>query len=882
MRPIHLETEEGHPRDVFRLAAREFSELRGSVEQKAYAESIVRFSTETNFDCLSVLRALDLAYKEMLPGGKNKAGGLTILDGIEQYFERVGHSAKLLIPIRVRRAEVLADELSETDKLINAISINSASVKRLPWFTDIKGKDARFTTDEFVEKTKNSLGDVQRTPVILEGTQVPGMTLNVVTTIPLSVAALQTISLDMARELHLDDQTIAALKIAGISDHLPKITPFQIARSTYESIFFITKKLAVDSLGNTSADEISKMRYEVLRQVRAASENQCTGIPDILTHKWDGVSLQDIISFKAHIPKSKGETYREYGQNDKLGKMILRYIAAVPGGDYLWQRIVESLFLVHSNANEINASLQPEEIRFAEKVFKFQKWMSEKLLLTSFADIYPKKNFAKKFAPYLTDDPEFAELFGKALNHMDRAAATRVGKDIFQNTAHAPGTIHRFHSRVTLEEAAETCPLVVIARQQAIQRESIHAFHVNREINILFNSRWIQIRDKIIQTLSGRADFRKLNFLFVGLISKAAVDYDEVTSAGLIDSINKNLGGNFFERLGSKKSEIEEINRIIRDEMLNIDYWPHSHLSHVIEFSQETLPEIMGFKSIQFIVGDDMQEKVGFQLRAGDDTWGIAGHIEADGNVNWMLVEAQLPDGLKSMLDHIVLAYFRDLLVVGKIETRERKPAGAPRSEVEEGKKKKKEKREQRPVPLLRTRVIYTPGPKTVASTEVRDTIESHAAKSGFTPRRIGSHTMALRGIKGYLTALIAYEQAEGEVLKEEKYVELQEARKNLAQPSKDKIDNLSTTRFQLDDMLHPTTNQPLNDTTRDPNRKLKLKTWVKKFEVPKLNADEIASLSVRFSKRYKAGAATSFGDNELVLWIKGLDAGVSNEEDTE
>lgn len=883
MRPIHLETEEGNPRDVFHRAAREFSELRGSAEQKAYAESIVRFSTETNFDCLSVLRALDLAYKEMLPGGKNKSGGIMILDGVEQYFESVGHSAKLLIPFRVRRKEVLDEELSEAEKLIARIHTNSAIVKNLPWFTQEKGKHAKFTTDEFVEDSRTALSHVRRDTVVLRGNPTPGMSLSVVVTIARSVSSLQSISMEMLKKNQLDERAIRALIMIGIPDHLPKVTSLQIARSTYESIFYITKKLVVDSPGGTNSGEISRIRYEISRQIKAASENPCKGIPDILTHKWDGISLQDIISFKAKVARSEGALNRDYAQNDRLGKMILRYIAAVPGGDYLWQRIVDGLFLAHSNADEINASLQPEEIQFAEKVFKFQKWLTEKLLLPSFADIYPKKDFAKKFAPYLVDDPEFTLLLGKAVNHMDRAAATHLGTVITQNAQHAPGTIHRFHPKVTLNEALAICPLSIIAGEQAIARDHIQVFHINREVNRLLNSRWIQIRDKTIQMLTGRVDFRKMNYLYLGLITSISADYDEVSSKHLIDSIRENLGGNFFERLAPKKAEIEEINGIIREEMLNIDYWPHSHLSHVIEFSLETLPEIMGFKSIQFIVSDNMQEKVGFQLRVADDSWGIGGHIEPDGKVNLMVVEDQLPEGLKSILDHIVLAYFRDLLVVGKIETRERRPVKTSRpKQLGDEKKEKKKETKPRPVSLLRTKVIFTTGPNIVASKDVKEVIETTRTSSGFTPRRIGTHRMKLRGVDAYLKVVTEYEQATDDATREEKYLALVETRKRLAQPSAEKIRNLSTTRFQLDDLRHPLTDQPLHDTTRDANRILKLQTWVKQFEVPALTPEEIASLPLRYTRRYKAGSATAFGDNELVLWIKGVDAGVSTEEETE
>lgn len=842
-------------REQFGSLAKQLERARKPDSIQAFSEGIVDAAVRDNYDCLNVLRGLKIAYSHMLPGqvkvigtseipqsrDRNREGGLSVLLGIERYFNDVGITHKTLVPIDPSPkadpmfASSYKEDLKEIDEIATFINQAQKVVHGSEWYQrEAKSRD---------------LPQLLNIHTFFGG--VKGFS-------------------DKGKRRGHDDVERDVLMIISNETSFRLVT--EKRKALVEGYFDDIMESCNLPLFTHRVSKY-KERSTLLEKIVSSGKTNFDPLPNIFTERFGEISLQDIYNFQLHDDK-KGHV--DPGELDRFGKMILEYVSSIPQGDFMWQRVLEDLFVVPSTGYELDKFNPSRKTKnFLKNVFYFQKWLTEKVFLPSLRGVNPNEEFTNQFPNWQEVDLDFDRFFGQVLSRIDASSAQGLSMSLMTGAALTTQTMKRYYPEISSDEILEQSPLVVLA----LSSEQGPIYYVNRLVQRFILKNWSILTGDLRGRFYTGVPRRRRDQLLGAIGYEASRDFSKQNTEKLINFF-ESLGGNFLEMLGQKEEQLREVT----DEIwTDFPGWPHELLIHTLEYANSRpkspddveLEDMLGLVHTDFTLTSDMSIPVGFTIALKDQTVPLAGKIDSTGKVSWFLEENSLPSGLRALLDYIVVSGFKDLVTGNQgVEIREVHRGKSTRKNV---KKESSEKIVGEGVPsdLSQKRVVYKyikEGIKSIRAKELSTLVEQVTGKS---PYYVGTHRMKLAGIDEYVRALVDFRHA-GSLQRADREFALKEARKLMKQPNADKVYK-QPLLVRLHPLLDPESDvaNPIQLTDTKEGRvgvPLWENTWVQRFRVPPLDPDEKVSLAPRWRKRYKGRGPSRAFHQELLLWMKGLE----------
>jgi len=319
-------------------------------------------------------------------------------------------------------------------------------------------------------------------------------------------------------------------------------------------------------------------------------------------------------------------------------------------------------------------------------------------------------------------------------------------------------------------------------------------------------------------------------------------------------------GSYFLERLNNHSQEMGDIAKLVWEETnKKVHFLPLSGGSEVIEFSADSVPNLLGLGSIELITSDAQRGEVLVRFRFKDMNFVLLGTLDLRDEENKLHFKAPLEQdspGLYTFLNLTGALAMSDLTTqeTQEINKRELETENLPtRGKLQgfiewlrRGFSKKLEKPSYRSLPRVRTQ---------------KDQDIINEIHGDFPPRRVSLHRRALVGAERYWNIAGEYVDAIVNQAEEEKTQGLQEevenARRSLHRISREKKENLPP-RFQLGTVEDPVTGEEFY-----------LETWVVEHTSPKPTAEELSSPLQLFRRYYKDSSGLAFLD-QLKPWFVG------------
>ncbi len=752
-----------HP-PKFNQLFEQFDQAKKVRGKERAANEIVSFATERNTDWLSVLHAVQKGYSAFAGHGTERQGGFTLLVGIDDYFNRQGVAAKLLIPGTEPLSSDGAREITEILESIKGTKARIPSNRDIrPIFTNI---------DSLVQRVETSLPEISSTENIM----------------------------------------------------------FLIASAEFLSI-------------NSSSDKAVNERFESYLEIIKGEKAE--GGVDKWREFWDWAMAQPDIEGLTHPYTGKfGEVSLEDIANEEdrtvAAKKILRFIANAPKGNVHWNGIILGAVLFSAMSIHADAGGEVEAPESLVSLMESQKIIADRFL-----------------APAVTGeiDPEFDSLFGDILKGQSQRVAGDLIANILGSAIIGSSNISFFkHPDQVARKFEQLLPFDAYAFDEFVQTHSIRRFVGD---NIFVSEFYKTHREEIFDNLRARfASTNNWSYVEKFVSGSLSLDILSMSKDYLLERITENVGENFVDKLNSRIYELSRLNGHIWTDIDQASYLPHSEAIHIVEFSDGSLPEVMGLGAVSFAVNSE--GGLEFYLSQKDARTMIAiGKIDETGNASFAFELGEGFEGLEALLKNIVVMSYHDL-IMGQKHIKSARPTETTRKSKPDAPPKEAGARS-----LPRAQVVYErPSAKTgkllVRSDELVGAISDEQESAGFKPRKVDTFRRKLPGAWRYkqIVADLCFPKTEKTQPEIDQMLEdLAKARDKVFKPNPNKVKNLPK-RFQLDAVPDPVTGDEII-----------LETWVVEHTSPKLTPEEEASLLVHYQKRYKGGSALNFLDY-LKTWI--------------
>lgn len=340
--------------------------------------------------------------------------------------------------------------------------------------------------------------------------------------------------------------------------------------------------------------------------------------------------------------------------------------------------------------------------------------------------------------------------------------------------------------------------------------------------------------------------------------------FSEIHLETLSQYFEEQCGQEFLDRLNRHFNDIRSITRSAWQSILErgLHYLPMQQGFNIIEFSEGSMPNILGIESVILNTSGSPQEwEENVTFRLPGTAIAINGKLDQEGRLKLRApLENRIP-GLYTLLNHIAVLVFHDLVIQEK-------------KEKEEQVKKRGSGVNQQPRVDLPQQSRSNGGilPRTQTDTEL---VADVYKKTRQTPRRVELHKRHLPGNDGYLQAISSYMESKRkyeEVIRSNRReveterantelavaaAELRAAREHAKKASDSKIRSLPA-RFNLGSVQDPATNEVRY-----------FETWVVEHTSPKPTAEELKSPIKLFEKYYRNSSALASLD-QLKPWFVG------------
>ncbi len=543
------------------------------------------------------------------------------------------------------------------------------------------------------------------------------------------------------------------------------------------------------------------------------------------TVKFGGVSLADI---------------EKTVDPDTRLKQILHFMGNIPKGDHFWNRLVTFMFLAQPHeiiqpAEEGNPVFENPD--FSIGLLTSRKLLSDKLLIPALTG---------------TADQEFDKLFANAYSNVSLDTLDLMHSSILLSAIYGLDQIGALLG-LSEAEARELFELNKIASTEFAQAQDMSRYILD---DLAMTDLFRNHQREVMANLTGRFEDGLARWLVLKIFfdDSLKIEHRADLTKTVVDIFTEpgRLETSFVEKLNSQTEELDKINdQIWTDIGLSTDtaYLPHAGGDHLVIYSKNSLPEVMGFGSVIF--GVNTNGSIEFYLSAdtkGEDLL-IVGKIDQSGEINLVNTnfEEQGYSGLEALIEYFVVATFHDLHIKHVADAK-------TESETQKGKRKKKPRKSESITQLPRKEVVVydsKTAPRVTTSDEISEAAKAEGIKKGYTPRIVPPHKTKLRGWDRYKQIYDELTTPKDGVLpvgeeRERILVRLRQARRKLARPSNKKADTVPR-QFKLECVTDP--EYPEADPVYG-------ETWVSEFTSPELSEEEKASLLAHYRGVYRGGSA--------------------------
>lgn len=324
------------------------------------------------------------------------------------------------------------------------------------------------------------------------------------------------------------------------------------------------------------------------------------------------------------------------------------------------------------------------------------------------------------------------------------------------------------------------------------------------------------------------------------------------------DVFERNCGKEFLQRLNEHADEIDQVRKTAWEQTVapGIHYLPMQAGINIIEFGQNSVPDIIGIESIKVQTAGTPQDwtlTVIFTPR--DSLVTLAGTLDKEGKLQLKApLEKEIP-GLYVVLNHIAVLAFHDLAVQDKKEREEKQKETDKKSVKEHAGKPDDASFSQHTESLPRSEF-----PERVQKDT--DLIADVYEKTGYTPRRVEVHPTKLPYAREYIRAVGCYHKSLADNDSMEiiaaRAKEVERARERKYRISEEKITSIPN-RFQLETITDPLTGKIVY-----------VQTWVAEHTSPTPTAEELRSPAKLFERYYMHSSALASLD-QMKPWLVGL-----------
>ncbi len=322
-----------------------------------------------------------------------------------------------------------------------------------------------------------------------------------------------------------------------------------------------------------------------------------------------------------------------------------------------------------------------------------------------------------------------------------------------------------------------------------------------------------------------------------------------------------NAGEEFLDRLTMHSEDIQEVTkRVWQDTLVRAHFLPMQQGINTIEFTESSIPSLLGIQEINLTrVGSEDDWAISIIFKMQNSPFTLASVFNKEGKLEFKApLEQEIP-GLYTMLNHIAVLVFHDLVVQ---ERKERE--GGVRPQVDKQRQEGEPSKSERD--NIDTNGKDTQPRKSIPRSLPRVQSDKSLIKDVYkatnrTPRRVELHKRYLRGLKEYEIAVDLYNKALENQASEDIILwardEVEAARENVFRVSQKKLQNLPA-GFQLPQIEDPITGEVKY-----------LKTWVIEHSNPKPTDEELKS-PVKLYLRYYRGSSALASMDQMKPWFVG------------
>lgn len=552
---------------------------------------------------------------------------------------------------------------------------------------------------------------------------------------------------------------------------------------------------------------------------------------------------------------------------DTYGKRILNFLANLPKGDLYYQRLAESLFFTAASRVNPDGYGLGNIGDASARILLFQRWLADRLVAPAFGEP-PVPGFDALLQKVTEKSSPVADItFAKCI-------ADAYPTDRFSQLA-ADGLLHT-HPELPeipsvdrwLGDVWEDKPVLFYEDSNSRYASVVSGF---------FRANLPRLHESFDSRFTGSKRLRTILSTFVE--SDFAMDPGTIERVLFTESLAEWSGTIFFGNLMAHSDQIHEVKRELWEDIgRHCSFFPAENTIHHITFSPGSLPEIVGLRTLELMVGPADETgrpgDVWYRIKTKEREYTITGHFSRSSERSECSPEGENEQAAVGFADMIALAGLRDLEDRVVIERKAERQILSGTSELDSKsdtpvRKRKHPSREQsRPLPLHR--LILGPiqegsgmgdsPEESIPSDELSKRIGREKAEGRpFTPRMVTTYPRHLPGWREFretITRLAANfdltdmneenRQAFGVLL--DRVIS-----KFGAHAKKDFPDAILA---GFDSMPHPITGEPIY-----------LSTQVSGYESPKMSDDERKNIVVRL-RRYRATSSALEYIESLKTWF--------------
>lgn len=365
-----------------------------------------------------------------------------------------------------------------------------------------------------------------------------------------------------------------------------------------------------------------------------------------------------------------------------------------------------------------------------------------------------------------------------------------------------------------------------------------------------------QIEERLKQ-LGADGNFQQPLVVFKELLSRMPFENEHLLMVQ--DCFQRNCGDTLLKKLDQKVPEVKEVTKVVWDSIIEqgMHYLPALSGEDKVLFSEESLPHLLGLESVSFHLRgslEDWQIIVVFDI--ANSNLKLLSKLDNNGDISFRAPIDQAMPGLSTMLRHIAVLTFHDLVIQAQ-----KKPAEARTSKNNSFSKGEINFTNKKDVVIAPLRVNKTSSTNTALPRIQSDAslVKDASVGATYASRLVHLHAMWPSGAKAYYEAYKEYQQAKEEdapeftlnMLKEN----LAELRKKMYRPDPAKISTF------------PAHLEQVEITDPETDKSLPLKTWVLEHSSPRLTDEELRS-PIKQYKRYYSDSSGLASLEPMKIWL--------------